>query len=154
MNGHPSRRSSGLAGTEPGLQANWHVYGPAFGKPWAGPSSFSNSSAYAFYESRFKQGGFPCTRGRDKIISKQEICHMAIHLGDFEKYVQELVKSGQYKDDSEAVQAALGVYQLHEDKLASLREDIREGIESGDAGLLDMDDIIASAKERLKANGA
>lgn len=59
-------------------------------------------------------------------------------LGEhFEQYIQQKLASGQYQNASEVVRASLRLMeerdQLHQAKLATLRADIREGLESGPA---------------------
>lgn len=77
-------------------------------------------------------------------------------LGDhYEAFVRELVASGRYMSASEVIRDALRLLEdaekLRAIRLEELREQIREGLESGDAGPFDADEIIAEAK-RLKAS--
>lgn len=71
-----------------------------------------------------------------------------------EALVREKVASGLYNSASEVVREALRLLeqqdQLRAIKLEQLRQDIREGIESGPAGELDMEAIKLRGRERLK----
>lgn len=71
-----------------------------------------------------------------------------------EAMVRQKVASGLYSSASEVVREALrlmeGQDQLRAVKLEQLRQDVREGIESGPAGELDMEAIKMRGRERLK----
>lgn len=58
--------------------------------------------------------------------------------------------SGQYKDENEAVQAALNVLQIHSAKIAALRDDIQKGKNSGSAGELDFAELRTKARAALE----
>lgn len=68
----------------------------------------------------------------------------------FEKFAKDLVASGRYASVSEVLRDGLRMLeereQLRATKLEDLRALIAEGIESGDAGELDIEDLIAEAK--------
>ena len=77
-------------------------------------------------------------------------------LGEhYEKYVRELVESGRYNSASEVLRDGLRLLEdaevLRKVRTEELKRLIQEGLDSGDAGPLDMEDIIAEAK-RLKAS--
>ncbi len=71
-----------------------------------------------------------------------------------EALVREKVASGLYNSASEVVREALRLLEQQDQyraiKLEQLRQDIREGIESGPAGELDMEAIKLRGRERLK----
>lgn len=77
-------------------------------------------------------------------------------LGDhYEKFVRELVESGRYNSASEVLRDGLRLLEdaevLRKVRTEELKRLIQEGLDSGDAGPLDMEDIIAEAKQ-LKAS--
>jgi len=77
-------------------------------------------------------------------------------LGEhYEKFVRELVESGRYNSASEVLRDGLRLLEdaevLRKVRTEELKKLIQEGLDSGDAGPLDMEEIIAEAK-RLKAN--
>ncbi len=77
-------------------------------------------------------------------------------LGEhYEKFVRELVESGRYNSASEVLRDGLRLLEdaevLRNVRTEELKKLIQEGLDSGDAGPLDMEDIIAEAK-RLKAS--
>ena len=72
-------------------------------------------------------------------------------LGEhFEGFVKTMVRSGRYSSASEVMRDSLRLMEerenLREAKLASLRADIREGLESGPSEALDMAEIKAEAR--------
>lgn len=77
-------------------------------------------------------------------------------LGDhYEKFVRELVESGRYNSASEVLRDGLRLLEdaevLRKVRTEELKRLIQEGLDSGDAGPLDIEDVIAEAK-RLKAS--
>ncbi|MDP4023873.1 type II toxin-antitoxin system ParD family antitoxin [Methylobacterium sp. NEAU 140] len=72
-----------------------------------------------------------------------------------ERFVRELVASGRYASASEVVRDGLRLVgereQVRAAKLEALRQDIREGLESGPPEPFDMAEIIAEAKRRRAA---
>jgi len=77
-------------------------------------------------------------------------------LGEhYEKFVRELVESGRYNSASEVLRDGLRLVEQREAedgvRTEELKQLIQEGLASGDAGPLDMEEIIAEAKRR-KAN--
>lgn len=82
-------------------------------------------------------------------------------LGEhYEKFVRELVESGRYNTASEVIRDSLRLLEdaeiLRSVRNEELRKLIQEGLDSGDAGPLDMEEIIAEAKRRKagRANAA
>jgi len=74
-------------------------------------------------------------------------------LNDF---VETSVASGQYASDSDVISEALLLLigqQSDAAKLQWLQEAVRVGLESGDAGEVDIEDIIAEAKARRAPAG-
>ena len=71
-----------------------------------------------------------------------------------EEMVRMKVSSGLYNSASEVVREALRLMQCEDQvraaKLAQLRNDIHEGLDSGSAGTLDIHDIKRRGRERLK----
>ena len=80
----------------------------------------------------------------------------------FESLIKTLVSSGRYASASEVMRDSLRLLeereQVRESKLAALRSDIREGLDSGPTKPLDMDAIKAKAREERRSkselNGA
>ena len=77
------------------------------------------------------------------------------HYGAF---ARKLVESGRYASVSEVLRDGLRLMeeceQLREIKLQALKEAIQEGLDSGDAGPLDMEEIIREANRRKTARDA
>ena len=75
----------------------------------------------------------------------------------FEKFAKDLVASGRYASVSEVLRDGLRMVEEREQVRATKLEDLRalivEGIESGDAGELDIEDLIAEAKRETTASG-
>ena len=76
-------------------------------------------------------------------------------LGErFEKLVKQLVASGRYASASEVMRDGLRLLEerenLREAKLAALRRDIDEGLQSGPSEAFDMNDILAEAREERR----
>ena len=70
-----------------------------------------------------------------------------------EEMVRKKVESGLYNSSSEVVREALRLLEeediIREWRLDRLRAEIRKGIESGSAGLLDMEEIKREGRKRL-----
>ena len=80
-------------------------------------------------------------------------------LGDhFEGLIKALVSSGRYASASEVMRDSLRLLeereQVRESKLAALRSDIHEGLESGPTKPLDMDAIKALARKERRSTSA
>jgi antitoxin ParD1/3/4 len=74
---------------------------------------------------------------------------------ELEQLVSELVESGRYRSASEVVTEGLRLHAVRDEadrvKLGALRLMIQEGIDSGPAVPLDMDEIIATVRaERVR----
>lgn len=72
-------------------------------------------------------------------------------VGDhFERFVQEMLKSGRYSSASEVIRYGLRLMEEREQarsaRLEALRTDIRAGLDSGPAEPLDMAEIMAAAR--------
>jgi antitoxin ParD1/3/4 len=72
-------------------------------------------------------------------------------LGEhYVKFIRDLVDSGRYASASEVLRDSLRLMEerewVREIKLKELRAEIQKGLESGDAGPFDIEDIIAEAK--------
>ena len=76
----------------------------------------------------------------------------------FEGLIKTLVSSGRYASASEVMRDSLRLLeereQVRESKLAALRSDIREGLDSGPTKPLDMDAIKAKAREERRSKSA
>ena len=73
-------------------------------------------------------------------------------LGEhYEKFVRDLVESGRYASASEVLRDGLRLMEerewVREIKLKELRALIQEGLDSGDYGPLDMEEVIAEARQ-------
>jgi antitoxin ParD1/3/4 len=70
----------------------------------------------------------------------------------YEALIKRLLESGRYASASEVLRDGMRLLeekeQLRQIKLRDIQTLIQEGIDSGDAGALDMEDIIAEAKRR------
>ncbi len=75
------------------------------------------------------------------------MANTSVSLGPhWEQFIASKLAEGRYGSASELIRAGLRLLEEHEQKLDHLRELIREGEESGDAGPLNMAEIIAEAK--------
>ena len=77
-----------------------------------------------------------------------------VTLGErYESYVKELVESGRYNSVSEVIRSGLRLLEEEEKvtqfRLECLQQEIQKGLDSGDAGVLDMADIKAKARARM-----
>ena len=74
----------------------------------------------------------------------------------FEAFIEAQVTSGQYASASDVVTETLRLLEMQQADAAKLRwlqEAIRLGLESGDAGEVDIEDIIAEANAQRAAAG-
>ena len=75
-----------------------------------------------------------------------------------ENYVRSLVKKGRYNSASEVVRTGLRLLEekerVNELKLKELKRLIQEGIDSGPAAPLDMEEIKATARRQFKERKA
>jgi antitoxin ParD1/3/4 len=71
----------------------------------------------------------------------------SITLGDhFEGFIAQQIEKGRYSSASELVREGLRLVEEREQKLEALRQALIVGEESGDAGPLDMEEIIREAR--------
>lgn len=80
-------------------------------------------------------------------------------LGDhYEAFAKKLVASGRYASVSEVLRDGMRLMEereaLRDWKLAELKKAIQEGIDSGDAGPFDVEEIIAEAKSQRASDAA
>lgn len=68
-----------------------------------------------------------------------------------EGYVRDLVSTGRYNSASEVVRTGLRLLEEREMKLSDLRALIREGVESGSAGRIDVGAVKAEARAEFDA---
>jgi len=72
----------------------------------------------------------------------------SIVLGEhFDSFISTQVKDGRYGSASEVVRQGLRLLEEHEQKVEALRQALIDGENSGDAGSLDMHEIIREAKQ-------
>lgn len=75
---------------------------------------------------------------------------------ELEKLVNDKVNSGLYGSPSDVVSEALTAWaereRIREAKLAALRQDIEDGLNSGDPIPLDMEEIKRMARERYQSS--
>lgn len=67
---------------------------------------------------------------------------------DSARFVEDQVSSGRYASAGDVVRAALELMKEQETKLAALRAAIHEGLQSGDAKLIDREAFYAQARAR------
>lgn len=78
----------------------------------------------------------------------------SVSLGNhFEEFVRESIKEGRYKNISEVIRAGLRLLEEEELKYLSLREAIKEGIESGIAAKFDPHKHLQELKSSRLKNG-
>lgn len=74
---------------------------------------------------------------------------------ELEEFVNNKVRAGDYKSVSEVVRDSLRLLKekdlLQQVKLAALREAVQKGIDSGEATPLNMNEIIAEARQQQKS---
>lgn len=73
---------------------------------------------------------------------------------ELEQYIQEKVSSGLYYSASEVVREGLRLLkereQLQQIRLQELRQDIQAGLDSGEATVLDMQNVKEKARQRRR----
>jgi antitoxin ParD1/3/4 len=75
----------------------------------------------------------------------------SISLGShFENFIESTVNNGRYSNASEVVRAGLRLLEDEENRIISLRNAIKEGIESGIAEDFEPKKFLESLKERTK----
>ena len=71
----------------------------------------------------------------------------SVSLGDhFREFAKRKVSEGRYGSTSDVIRAGLRLLEEEEAKLASLRQAIRDGIESGPAEPFDFDEFLAEKR--------
>jgi antitoxin ParD1/3/4 len=71
----------------------------------------------------------------------------SIKLGDhFDDFINAQLQHGRYGSASEVIRQGLRLLEEHEQKVEALRQAIIEGEESGNDGILDMEEIRLEAK--------
>jgi antitoxin ParD1/3/4 len=71
----------------------------------------------------------------------------SIKLGDhFDAFINAQLQHGRYGSASEVIRQGLRLLEEHEQKVEALRQAIIEGEESGNDGILDMNEILLEAK--------
>ena len=70
-------------------------------------------------------------------------------IGDhFDAFIANQLKDGCYGSASEVIRQGLRLLEEHEQKVEALRQSIIEGEESGNAGVLDMEEIRLEVKRK------
>ena len=78
----------------------------------------------------------------------------SISLGNhFNKFVQNLIIAGRYKNASEVIRAGLRLLEEEETKIIALKEAIQEGIESGIANDFNAEKHLNELKAQRALNG-
>lgn len=74
----------------------------------------------------------------------------SVSLGEhFESFISDQVRDGRYGSASEVIRASLRLLEEHERKVKALQQAITDGINSGDAGELDMNEIKAKGRAKV-----
>ncbi len=78
----------------------------------------------------------------------------SISLGNyFDRFVQNQVSEGRYKNVSEVIRAGLRLLENEETKVTALKNAIQEGVDSGIVQDFDSQKNLAELKARKKQNG-
>lgn len=78
----------------------------------------------------------------------------SISLGNyFDKFVQQSISEGRYKNVSEVIRAGLRLLEEEEQKVAALKKAIQEGVDSGIAEDFDPVQHLKSLKSNKGLNG-
>lgn len=79
----------------------------------------------------------------------------SVTLGDhFERFIARQIKAGRYESKSEVVRAAMRLLEEHEKRLATLRQALIEGEESGEAVSYSMSTVLKEARKERRAGQA
>jgi len=72
----------------------------------------------------------------------------SFNLGDhFDQFISAQIQSGRFGNASEVLRASLRMMEQEEQKLQAIRQALIDGENSGDAGRLDMEEIIREARQ-------
>ncbi len=78
----------------------------------------------------------------------------SVSLGTyFDQFIQNRISSGRYKNASEILRAGLRLLEEEEDKLATLKEAIQEGIDSGIAHDFNPKKHLGTLKSKKELHG-
>ena len=78
----------------------------------------------------------------------------SISIGDyFYNFIQNRISTGRFKNASEFVRAGLRLLEEEENRLFTLREAIKEGIESGVANNFNSESHLEELKAKKRLNG-
>ena len=78
----------------------------------------------------------------------------SISIGDyFDNFIQNRITTGRFKNASEVVRAGLRLLEEEENRLITLREAIKEGIESGIAYNFNSESHLKELKAKKRLNG-
>ena len=69
----------------------------------------------------------------------------------FEIFIEDQIAQRKFNDASEVLEAGLQLLEERDAKLDGLRRALQEGIDSGDAGPLDIDEILQEARNEWNA---
>jgi len=79
----------------------------------------------------------------------------SISIGNyFDKFIQNRISAGRFKNASEVVRAGLRLLEEEETRIIALREAIQEGIESGIAYDFNPESHLERLKAKKKLNGS
>jgi len=65
----------------------------------------------------------------------------------FEVFIEDQIAQRKYENATDVIEDALRLLEAREAKLEGLRRALQEGIDSGDAGPLDIEEILREARE-------
>jgi len=72
----------------------------------------------------------------------------SVTLGEhFERFIAKQIKAGRFESKSEVVRAAMRLLEAHERKLATLRQALIEGAQSGEAVPFAMADVLKEVRK-------
>jgi len=78
----------------------------------------------------------------------------SISIGDyFDNFIQNRITTGRFKNASEVVRAGLRLLEEEENRLITLREAIKEGLESGIANDFNSESHLKDLKAKKRLNG-
>ena len=72
----------------------------------------------------------------------------SVTLGEhFERFIAKQIKAGRFESKSEVVRAAMRLLEEHEKKVATLRQALIEGEQSGEPLPYSLDDVLTEARK-------